>query len=352
MRTFLGMEAPVRRRRRRRKAYDPSNGSLRRIKFALSELIIVIVCGSAGYLFFGFTPLEAIYQTVTTVATVGFREVNPLTAGGQIYTMVLIIVGAGSVLYNLGLLVEAITEGHLRTHLERRRMDNDISGLSGHVIVCGFGRVGRAAADNLASAGNDVVSIDRDPARFADGDVLHLVGDATDDELLREAGIERAHALIAALDSDAETVYLTLSARALRPDLVIVSRARTADSKAKLALAGATRAVNPQMIGGRRLAAFAMQPHVAEFLDVVLHDEDVDYRMQQLVVSAHQAASARTLADLDASALGVQILAVRTPSNAGFATNPPTTTVLTEGLVLIVMGAPEGIRKLAHRLAH
>ena len=190
------------------------------------------------------------YQTVTTVATVGFREIKPLSSAGMVFTMVLIIVGVGTVLYNLGVIVESVTEGHLREYLERRRMDQRISSLSGHIIICGFGRVGRSAAEHLRSIGHEVVVIDRNPDRLVGVEVPHLVADALDDTTLLEAGIVRARALIAALEQDADTVYLTLSARALRSDLVIVARARTVDSKAKLVLAGATRAVNPQLIGG------------------------------------------------------------------------------------------------------
>jgi voltage-gated potassium channel len=295
-----------------------------------------------------FGLLEALYQTVTTVATVGFREVHPLGTTGQVFTMGLIILGAGTVLYSLGLLVEAVTEGHLREHLERRRMDTHIDGLSGHVIICGYGRVGRAAAEQLVATGSDVVVIDRNPDRFIDTDLPHLVGNVTgDDTILRAAGIERARALVGSLDSDAETVYLTLSARALAPDLVIVARARTADSKAKLVLAGATRAVNPQMIGGRRLAAFALQPDVAEFLDVVVHDEELDFRIQQVRVAAGSRFAGRSLADLNVlEQTGVQVLALRQTGTPGFTFNPAQSTTVQPGCVLIAFGTLQGIAAL------
>jgi voltage-gated potassium channel len=291
--------------------------------------------------------LEAVYQTVTTVSTVGFRELHPLNRTGQVFTIGLIILGTGTVLYNLGLLVEAVTEGHLRQHLERRRMDNEIGRLSGHVIICGFGRVGHSAAEQLVATGSQVVVVDRDPARFAETDVLHLVGNVTeDDSMLVAAGIHRARALVASLDSDAETLYLTLSARALAPDLVIVARARTADSKQKLVLAGATRAVNPQMIGGRRLAAFALQPDVAEFLDVVVHDNELDFRIQQISVGPGSALAGRPLAELDVTErTGVQVLAMR-PSGGSFTFRPPASAVVQAGCVLIGFGTLDGISLL------
>ena len=308
---------------------------------ALTALVAVTVFGTVGYLFLGFGLLEAIYQTVTTVATVGFREVHPLTPAGMIFTIVLIIVGVGIVLYNLGVLLELLTEGQLRQHLERRRMDARISALRGHVIICGYGRVGRAAADFLESSGHEIVVVDSNPARLAElsRTVPYVVGDVTRDEVLRAAGLEHARAVVVALETDADTVYVTLSARAMRPDVVIVARARTTGSKAKLELAGATRAVNPQRIGGRRLAAFALQPDVAEFLDVVMHDESLDWRIQQVRV-----APGSDLADraLDEVALrertGALLLAVRRTSDGPFEPNPPGHLVVPAEAVLIALG--------------
>lgn len=332
----------------------PGQTRIRRIRIALIGLAAVISAGTLGYRFLpvtadgvGFSVLEALYQTITTVATVGFREVHPLSTVGQVFTMCLIILGAGTVLYNLGLLVEAMTEGHLTQLLERRAMDRQIAALRGHVIVCGFGRVGRATAEHLTAAGHQVVLIDQDANRFDDVDLPHLTGDASDDGLLAEAGIDHARALVGCLDTDADTVYLVLSARALQPDLTIVARARTAASKQKLVLAGATRAVNPQLIGGRRLAAFALQPHVAEFMDVVMHDEDLDYRIQQVSVHPDSAASGCTLADLELrDRAGVQILAMRSARSADFTFNPPGDQVITPGAVLIAFGTRAGIALL------
>ncbi|MEZ5095849.1 MAG: potassium channel protein [Nocardioides sp.] len=354
MRTIVGLDQ--RSRRRRRVGHPaPYAASLRRMEVALVGLAGVIGLGSLGYMVLPVTedhtrfgPLDALYQTVTTVSTVGFREVHPLSHVGQIFTVGLIILGAGTVLSSLGLLVEAVTEGHLRQHLERRRMDTEIEALSGHVIVCGYGRVGRSATEQLVATGNDVVVIDRDPARFEGCEVPHLVGNVTeDDEILRAAGIERARALVGSLDSDAETVYLVLSARALAPDLIIVARARTTDSKAKMVLAGATRAVNPQLIGGRRLAAFALQPDVAEFLDVVVHDQELDFRIQQVEVPADSPVGGRTLADLDVlTRTGVQILAMRAKGTTGFTFRPAASSVVQPGCVLIGFGTTDSMNQL------
>jgi voltage-gated potassium channel len=338
VRTFLGLEGAP--RRRGRLIADAPNSSLSRIRVAILGLVVVVAIGTIGYIALGFTLLEAVYQTVTTVATVGFREVHPLSPVGQVFTIGLIILGAGTVLYNLGLLVEAFTEGHLRQHLERRRMDREIERMRGHVIICGFGRVGRAAAERLLATGEDVVVVDRDETRLAGVETAYLVGDVTGDEVLLRAGIHHAKALIATLENDADTVYLTLSARALAPDLVIVARARTVDSKEKLLLAGATRAVNPQMMGGRRLATFALQPHVTDFIDLAMHDQNLDFQISEVEVVPGSPYDGRTLADLDlAGRTGANLLALRQPGAQEFTPSPSLSTTLSAGAVLILFGS-------------
>ena len=327
--------------------------SLRRIRRALVALAAVTTFGTVGYLLLGFTLLEAMYQTVTTVATVGFREVRPLTPAGQIFTMVLILLGVGTVLYNLSVILEAVTEGHLREYLERRHMDKVLAGLDDHVIVCGYGRVGIAAADFLTSSDHRVVVVDNDPTRLEriDPDLLHIRGDVTDDAVLHEAGIDRARALVVALDDDAETVYVTLSARAIRPDIVIIARARTTDSKSKLLLAGANRAINPQRIGGRRMAVFALQPEVAEFLDVVMHDEDLDFRIEEIHVSDGSALVGQSVGELAIrDRTGALLLAIRRGTGERFEPHPPDDLVVPAGSVLIALGTQaelDGLARLA-----
>ena len=323
-------------------------GPLHRIRIAMLALAAVTVFGTVGYLLLGFTLLEASYQTVTTVATVGFREVRPLSPAGQVFTMVLIVVGVGTVLYNLGVVVEAVTEGHLRLNLEERRMSKDIVAMRGHVIVCGYGRVGRSASDFLRATGEQVVLVDNDAGRFTDLEpgVPHLVGDVTRDEVLLSAGLMNARAVVVCLESDADTVYCTLSARALRPDVVIVARARTTGSKTKLVLAGANRAVNPQRIGGRRLAAFALQPDVAEFLDVVMHEDSLDWRIQQVPVAAGSTLDGATVGECRART-GVLPLAVRRTRGSALEANPDADVVLPARAVLVVLGTQEELTALS-----
>jgi len=326
-------------------------GRLPRIRYAVAALAVVLTVGTAGYMMLGFGVLDAVYQTVTTVTTVGFREVRPLGPAGQIFTIALILVGVGTALYALGAVLEGFIEGDLRTHLGRQRMDRAISRTSGHIIVCGWGRVGASSRQYLRGTGLTIVAVDRDPARLAGVDELHVVGDVTDDNVLAAAGIDRAHALITALDTDADNVYVTLSARALRPDIVIVARARDESSMSKLVRAGADRVVNPQLMGGRRMAAFALQPHVADFLDVVMHDDELDYRLEQIEIGAESPLQGRTLRD---GALyprtGALLLALRTP-DGHFLANPDPATPIRPGSVLIVLGTPAqllDVRRLAH----
>ncbi len=320
---------------------------MRRIRRALLALALVIVVGTVGYIILGFSVLDALYQTVTTVTTVGFREVRPLSAAGQLFTILLILLGVGTALYTLGVVLEGLIEGHLRIQMGRRRMERNIDRMRDHVIICGWGRVGRSSAGYLHTTGCTVVVVDRDPVRLQGIEHANVLGDVTDDAVLAAAGLERAHALIAALDSDADNVYVTLSARALRPDLIIIARARNDASKSKLARAGADRVVNPQLIGGRRMAAFALQPHVADFVDVVMHDESLDYRMEQVEIATGSALIDRCLRDaaLDEKT-GVLLLAVREDPAGQFLTNPSPDTRLKPGMILIAVGTSTQLDEL------
>jgi len=318
----------------------------RRVRIGLLAFGAVTAFGSLGYMVLGFSPLDAAYQTVTTVSTVGFREVEPLSTVGKIYTMVLIVVGVGTVLTTFTIVVEAVIEGSLRDIYGRRRMDRKITGMSGHVIICGWGRVGQAIARYVLAAGRDFVVVDNDGQRLAGLDVPTIVGDATDDAVLRAAGIEHAGSLVAAIDTDAENLFVALSGRTLRPDLFIVARARTASAEEKLRRAGANRVVNPQAIGGERMAAFVVQPHVAEFVDVVMHDGSLEFRLEEVLVPASSGLAGRTIREnhiRDRS--GALVLALRMPDGS-FLTNPDPATTIDAGQILIVVGTADQLDRL------
>lgn len=290
---------------------------------ALTALAVVIVVGTLGYLVLGFTLLEALYQTVTTVATVGFREVRPLGPAGEAFTIVLILLGVGTVLYNLGSssrpsprVTCASTSGGAGWSATSRGCATTSSSA---------GSAGSAAprpASCWTAATRSSSSTPTPPGSRA-APARSSFGDAASDDTLRAAGIDRAR------------------------DLVIISRARTLGSKEKLVLAGATRAVNPQLIGGRRMASFALHADVAEFLDEVRHDDDLDVRIEQVHLADTDAVVGRTLAEVDVSGTcGCQLLAVRAPRKGPFTPSPPPQTVLAAGATLIVFGTPDQVGRL------
>lgn len=230
-------------------------------------------------------------------------------------------------------------------------MERDIGRMSDHVIVCGWGRVGREVARFLASAGRPVVVVDRDADRLRDLPYATVRGDVTDDETLVDAGIDRASTLVAALDTDADNLFVTVASRSLRPSLQIIARARSETSEPKLRRAGADRVVNPQQLGGDRMASFVTQPHVVDFIDVVMHDGSLEFRLEELPVPA----ASRLVGDSLRSArirdrTGALVLAIRRPDGP-FITNPSPEHVVETGDVLIGIGTADQLAALAALVA-
>jgi voltage-gated potassium channel len=320
--------------------------TLARLRVATALVALVFVGGTVGYWLLGLPPIDAAYQTVTTVSTVGFREVGKFDAAEKVFTMVLIIVGVGTVLYTFTLGVQMVVEGQLREIVGRRRMDKKIADLRGHVVLCGWGRVGRAVATDLEREGRYVVVVDSDPTRVADVTLPTIVGDATHDATLRAAGIERAQALVAALADDADNLFVTLSGRSLNPALFIVARARQDESIDKLTRAGADRVVNPQELGAARMASFVVRPHVAEFVDVVMHERSMEFQMQEVEIPPHSPLDGRTLREANLrQESGTLVLAVRDAGGA-FTTNPEPDTVLRAHHIVIAVGTEADLRRL------
>jgi voltage-gated potassium channel len=310
----------------------------RRVRRGVMTLAGIMVLGTIGYVAFGFSVLNALYQTVTTVTTVGFREVEPLTDGAKVFTIVLILLGVGTALYTLGVLIETVLEGQLSGVFRRQRMDRRIDRMHDHVIICGWGRVGRAIARELMSADQEHVVIDLDPERIKQSTAAAVLGDATDDAVLEQAGVHRARALVAALESDAGNLFVTLNARTANPDLFIVSRVRIEKNEDKLQRAGADRVVNPQSIGGARAAAFLLQPHVTEFLDVVMRDRDIEFRLEEITVPPGSPLAGRSIREAQVrDQTGSLVLALRQRDGA-FLTNPGPELVLEAGQILIAIG--------------
>ena len=319
---------------------------LTRLRVAAALVGLVFIGGSIGYWLLGLSPIDAAYQTVTTVTTVGFREIGEFGAVEKIFTMLLIIVGVGTVLYTFSLVVQMVVEGQLQEIVGRRRMDKKIADLRGHVVLCGWGRVRRAVAADIEREGRQVVVVDIDPTRVSDVNLPTIVGDATHDATLRAAGIEQAHALVAALADDADNLFVTLSGRSLNPALFIVARARQDESIDKLTHAGADRVVNPQELGAARMASFVVRPHVAEFVDVVMHERSMEFRMQEVEILANSPLHGRTLREANLRQdTGTLVLALRDDTGA-FTTNPDPDTVLRANHIVIAVGTEPDLHRL------
>ncbi len=317
-----------------------------RLRVALGMVAGITVIGTIGYWLFGFTLLDAAYQTIINITTVGFRELEDFSDAEKLFTMFVIVFGVGTVLYAFTLTLQVVVEGELRHFVGRRLMDRRINQMRDHTIVCGWGRVGRAVGDDLAAAGEQVVVVDANEDRVRDLPYPTVVGDATLDSTLRAAGIERARALIAALEGDAENLFVTLSGRDINPGLFIVARARADDSVPKLEHAGADRVVNPQELGAARMASFVARPHVAEFVDVVMHERSLEFRMQEVVVGGRSPLVGRSLRDLNLRQdRGVLVLALRR-SDGTFDTNPHPDTLIEPGQVLIAVGTDDDLTRL------
>jgi voltage-gated potassium channel len=319
-----------------------------RLRLALAMMLTVFVVGSVGYGVLGLSPIDAMYMTVTTITTVGFREVTGpnVTTAEKLFTMLIIVTGVGTVLYTFTLGVQVVVEGQLRDFVGRRRMDKKIAQMRDHVVVCGWGRVGRAVAHDLVRAGKDVVIVDIDDDRVRMLDIPTVVGDATLDTTLRAAGIEHAAALVAALEGDAENLFVTLSSRAINLELFIVARARQEESVPKLERAGADRVVNPQELGAARMASFVARPHVAEFIDVVMHERSMEFRMQEIEVTDDSPLAGVSLRDANLrQRAGVLVLALR-QTDGTFTTNPDPDTLIEPKQVIIAVGTDTDLHRL------
>jgi len=328
-------------RRRHRRHHPHASELWRRLQIAVGVLLGVLAIGTAGYTALGLSVVDAVYQTVITVSTVGFREVGDVTRSYQAFTIVMIMVGAGAVLYTLGVLIETLIEGRITQEFGRRRMEIRVEELKNHIVVCGWGQVGESIAATLMDEGQDVVVVDRREDVAAH--LLRVIGDATDDAILTEAGIERARALVVALDTDANNVYVTLSGRAAREDIFIVSRANNAYAESKLYRAGADRVVNPHKLGASHMAALVTQPNVAEFLDITMNDRELTVSISELTVASSSALAHQPLSEVDLA--GNTVLAIRRVDGS-FDHHPDMAAPASVGDVLIALGTASELREL------
>ncbi len=288
----------------------------------------------------GFSFLDALYQTITAVTTAGFGEINPLGSAGQVFTIIIIILGVIVILYVLTAVMQIAVEGELESILGARRMKKKIEALKDHYILCGFGRVGTEIARELTTRGVSFVIVDSNPeaiGRAQADDYLLVEGDATSDAVLREAGIERARGLLAASDSDAGNTFVVLTAKALRPDLYVVSRAGRTESRPRMERAGADRAISPYAIAGRRMALSALQPLMVEFIDTLARGGQEEQILAEIEISEESGLGGRTIEDVMQPSGGAVVLGVQRASGA-IQVGPRGNTLLKQGDRLIVLG--------------
>jgi voltage-gated potassium channel len=308
-------------------------------------VVSVTLVGTLGYaVLFGWPLSDAVYMTVITLTTVGYREVHELVAFPErLWTMLLAVAGVGIIFGSIGIVAETIISEAASGRREARRMTEAVGALRDHYIVCGYGRVGSTVARELAHAGERLVVIDINPASLehATGDGhLAVVGDATDDATLRRAGVEVARGLVTTIDSDANNVYVTLSSRALNPLLFIVARANSEGSEAKLMQAGANRVVSPYTMAGRRIAELASRPRVADFIDAALSHGNLSFSLEEVEVDGESPLLGVTVAALRAD--GVITLAILQRDGA-YEANPPETRALRDGESVIASGSTEAL---------
>lgn len=327
----------------------PVPPELRRLRIVAATFAGVIVLGVVGYMtIMGMTLGEALYMTVITVSTVGYGEVVPLSEAGRWMTVGLIVAGVGSVSYGAVTAAEFVVEGHLGQYIERRRMQRAIEDLNDHVIICGFGRVGRHLARAMDTEGVQYVVIEDDPDKLdelAELGLLTVGGDATAEHTLEEAGLDRARAVVACVNTDADNVLLTLTAKGLRPDVTVVGRAKADENEAKLRRAGSDRVILPSSIGARRIASLITRPVVANFLEG-LGVGGTDLTLEEVPVAEGGELDGVQLRNAGVrERFGVTVLAVRR-GREQLDTHPSPELELSGGDVLVVLGAEGDIREI------
>ena len=316
--------------------------------------VLALLAGTLSLGTFGFPLLEgwsvgeSAYSTVLIVSTLGFATDQPATPAGKLLTVLLIGGGVGTLYYLLGVLAQGLIENELGAR-RRRRLKRQMEALRDHVIVCGYGRVGRELISELRRESQSFVLVDTDLAkveRLQDEGVVALAGDAARDEVLRAAGIERARGLVVCTGSDAVNVFITLSARSLREDLLIVARAIHEDDEPKLLRAGATRAITPASLGGRRIAGLLLRPTVVELLDVLARSGNLGIYLEQVRLAAGSQLVGRSLGQARLrEGVGANVLAIKRVDGA-LITNPAAETPLHGGDTLVVLGASDALARL------
>jgi voltage-gated potassium channel len=326
---------------------------LLRFRLALTLLAIVIVVGVAGYMLInGWNLLDSFYMVIITISTVGYTEVHPQGVSGRMFSTGLIVIGVATMLYGFGVFAETLTDNAFGRYRRARQLQRDLDHLRDHFIICGYGRMGTQIVEEFEVHKVPYVVIDQtDEAleRIRAEGRLHIEGDASKEEILRQAGIERARGLISAVDSDERAVYIVLAARAFNPNLYIVARAGRPESIRRLELAGATRTISPYLMAGHRMAELAIRPAMVDLLDT-LHHGEAGIGVEEMVVTSGTTVAGRTLEEAGLLAPdAARVLAVR-KADGTVNVNPSPGMRLDGGDLVIALGTEEQLFASAAKL--
>lgn len=293
--------------------------------------------------------IDAVYMTVTTLATVGYGEVQPLGPGARVFATLFILAGVGATLYSVGAIAEFVIAGRIGELIGRRAMERTLASLRDHVIVCGYGRLGHALATEIARSGVAIVVIDEDPAageRFAESGWPFLCASAVDEGVLERAGIARARAIVAATGSEAVNVFIALAAREANPHVAIHARAETASGARRLRTAGARSVVSPHALGGERLAQAILRPAVVDFMQLSAPGSGTEIDLEEVVVAAKSPLAGVRIDELAGRGVRVSVVAIKRP-DAPLAINPGAGAALEVGDRIVVIGDRDSVRLLA-----
>lgn len=321
-----------------------------RLIICIGLLAVILCIGTFGYAYFESMPIyDAFYMTVITISTVGFSEVKPLSNVGRAITIIIIISGITILTYTLGQIFKIFLEGEMLRILGRRKLEKQIAGLTNHFIICGYGRIGEIISKELVAENIPFVVIEEDSNKIDQMEkdqVIYLNKDATSDDALRKAGIAHAKGLVAAVQSDADNVFITLSAKGLQPDIFVLARASDEKNQEKLVRAGANRVVSPYLLGGRRMAQILKSPTVVDFIDTATVDSPLGLRMEEAVIGSESYIAGKNLIDSHLRKdFGVIIAAIKKPTNE-MIFNPTPNEILEAGDILVAIGKTEDLKRM------
>lgn len=323
---------------------------MRRLLLATAGIMILTAAGTVGFMLIErMSLIDALYMTVITISTVGYGEVKRLSPAGRLFTIGLIVFGVGNAAYLLAVVAEVLIEGRLREYMGATAMQRKIHELQGHVIICGFGRFGRVVAEELIRHSVPVVVIDPDASKsdeLARLNVLHLAADATMDEILVEAGVVQARAIVVATSSDADNVYITLSAREKNHNLMIHARGESEGGMRRLKLAGADQVISAYQRGGMRVASTILRPSVVDFLELVAPGRGEEADLEQLRIEADSPMVGRSIGAIEKEAHKLRIVALKRDGEP-IVLIPEGDTIVHSGDYLVVIGDRTSLRKLA-----